>query len=118
MIDLRPIKTSILSAIDRLQRSVQLAVGCYVHTLNSEARLDQLSCVDSLRVCILNVSHIMTHGEPTFTSFDGNPSQEVAKIICQNPGLANLHLSLEASRTGPFYDLYFETKDKALEHMH
>ena len=116
-IDLRPLKPSVIRAINALHRPVRLALGCYVHTINSDAPLDRISCLDSLRVCMLNTPRMLAHGGPNDTAYYGDPSREVAEIIRQNPNLTDLHLSLKANRAGRRHDLHLATKDDALEHI-
>lgn len=94
---------------------MHLAVDCYVHTINLESRLDKLSCLTSLRVCLIHMNRIYAHGKPMLESFSSNPSQDVAKIISNNPRLRRLHISLQQASGLDGHAMFSETKDRALE---
>lgn len=119
MVDLRPINPSILTAIDELTGQVRLAIDCYVHTANAGARLHTLSCLDSLRVCLLHKPRLYPHSDaPVFvTSWGGNAAEDVAEIVMSNRRLRHLHIALQGtSMCGvPDHRLFFETKGHALE---
>lgn len=119
MVDLRPIDPSILTAVDKLPGQVRLAIDCYVHTANSDAGLHALSCLDSLRVCLLPKPRLYPHGGgPGFTAYRGDSAAEdVAEIVKSNRRLRHLHIALEGvSVPGrPEDRLFSETKNHALE---
>ena len=120
MVDLRPIDPSILTVVDELPGQVRLAIDCYVHTTNSDARLHALSCLDSLRVCLLPKPRLYAHGGgPSFVAYPGgkNAAEDVAEIFKSNRRLRHLHVALQgASVPGvPDHPLFFETKSHALE---
>ncbi len=119
MVDLRPIDPSILTVVDKLPGQVRLAIDCYVHTINSDAKLHALSCLDSLRVCLLHKPRMYPHGGgPGFVAHrGGNAAEEVAEIIKSNRRLKHLHVALQgASVPGvPDHGLFVETKSHALE---
>lgn len=119
MVDLRPIDPSILTVVDKLPGQVRLAIDCYVHTANSDARLQALSCLDSLRVCLLHKPRLYAHGGgPGFVAYrGGNAAEDVAEIVKSNRRLRHLHVVLQgASVPGvPDHPLFFETKSHALE---
>ena len=119
MVDLRPIDPSILTAVDKLPGQVRLAIDCYVHTANSDARLHALSCLDSLRVCLLHQPRLYPHGGgPGFVTYQGdNAAEDVAEIVKSNRRLGHLHIALQGvSVPGvPEHRLFSETKSHALE---
>ncbi|CAD6571750.1 MAG: hypothetical protein ASARMPRED_004777 [Alectoria sarmentosa] len=119
MVDLRPIDPSILTVVDKLPGQVRLAIDCYVHTANPDARLQALSCLDSLRVCLLHKPRLYPHGGgPGFVAYrGGNAAEDVAEIVKNNRRLRHLHVVLQgASVPGvPEYRLFLETKSHALE---
>ena len=119
IVDLRPIDPSILTAVDKLPGQVRLAIDCYVHTANSDARLHALSCLDSLRVCLLHKPRLYPHGGgPGFVTYQGdNAAEDVAEIVKSNRRLGHLHIVLQgASVPGvPEHRLFSETKSHALE---
>ena len=119
MVDLRPIDPSILTVVDKLPSQVRLAIDCYVHTANSDVRLDTISCLDSLRVCLLHQPRFNPHGGgPTFVAYGGsNAAEDVAEIIKSNRRLRHLHIALQGvSAPGvPNHRLFSETKSHALE---
>ena len=112
--DLRPIHSLVFSTIDRLPRRVLLTVDCYVHTVNSEIRLDKISCLHSLRVCIIKKPQ---HGGfKIFNSFDGDPSHDICQIIRQNSDLKHLHLCFKCGFRR-VHNLHDETRVYALERI-
>ncbi len=119
MVDLRPIDPSMLTVVDKLPSQVRLAIDCYVHTANSDARLDMISCLDSLRVCLLHQPQRYIHGGgPSFVAYRGsNAAEDVAEIIKSNRRLRHLHIALQGvSAPGvPDHRLFSETKSHALE---
>lgn len=119
MVDLRPVDPAILTAVDELPGQVRLAIDCYVHTANSDARLHALSCLDSLRVCLLHKPRLYAHGGgPGFVADrGGNAAEDVAEIIKSNRRLRHLHVALQGSSVPgvPEHRLFFETKSHALE---
>lgn len=118
MVDLRLIKPSLLDTMAGLKQGVKLTIDCYVHTLNSNYQLHRFSCLESLRVCILNKTIIPHHGNPTLQSYHGRPSQEIAEIIRQNRHLKSLHLCLRATPDpAPAHDHLLDEKENALDHI-
>ena len=119
MVDLRPIDPSILTVVDKLPGQVRLAIDCYVHTANSDARLHALSCLDSLRVCLLHKPRLFAHsGGPSFVAYrGGNAAEDVAEIVKSNRRLKHLHVVLQGTSVAgvPDHRLFFETKSHALE---
>ena len=116
-IDLRPLKPSVLSAINALRRPVHLALGCYVHTINTDAQLDEISCLNSLRVCIPNTPCMRAYGVLGNANYYGDASQEVADIVRQNPDLVDLHLSVKANEGRQLHSLHLQTKQDVLKHI-
>ena len=51
---------------------------------------------------------------PMFSSFDGKPFEDVAEIICRNPDLRSLLLSLQGKEAIRVHKLYSEMENKAL----
>ena len=119
MVDLKPIDPSILTVVDKLPGQVRLAIDCYVHTINSDAKLHALSCLDSLRVCLLHKPRRCAYGGgPVSVAYQGgNAAEDVAEIINGKQRLRHLHVALQgASVAGaPEHRLFFETKSHALE---
>ena len=116
--DLRSIPKVFLHAINKLPQFVGLTADCYVHTLNSQLELNKISCLKSLRVCLVNTPLIPHHGGDSYRSFEGNVSLEVAAIIRQNPCLEALHLCLETGQSPMFiHECYQEASWYALEYI-
>lgn len=91
--------------------------GGYLHTFNSRL-FDKVTCLEMLQVSILNNPNFPRHGEPTYDSFSGTPSKDIAEIIHQNPGLKNLHLCLGASNhAGQGHKLLSTEIEHALENI-
>ena len=119
MVDLRPIDPTILTVVDQLPGQVRLAIDCYVNTANLDAKLHGLSCLDSLKVCLLHKPRLYAHGGgPNYVPYQGgNAAENVSEIVKSNRRLRHLHLALQgASVPGvPNHPLSLETKRHALE---
>ncbi|KAF2732616.1 hypothetical protein EJ04DRAFT_578258 [Polyplosphaeria fusca] len=88
--------------------------GGYTHTLNSNL-INGVTCLQSLQVRILNLPRIPRHGEPTYASFDGTPSKQIAKILDENPRLKDLSLLLDGNNgAGQIHDLAALEREHAL----
>lgn len=114
-IDLGSIDPSILSAIDKLEPAVHLAMDCYVQTMNTEAHIAQLSRLTLLRVCILHETRIFPHEGAMLESFGGDPFRDVAKSISNNPRLKHLHINLQIDSWVNDHVMFSTTKDHSLE---
>ena len=107
-----------MEAIIGLPQAISLDVKCYVHTLNSQLDFTKVFCLESLRVCMVNVPHFSNHTGLSNHAFDGNVSADVAEIIHKNPHMRALHLCLQKGR-GTFsqHESYHEVREQALEHI-
>lgn len=114
-IDLRPIDPSILSTINELHRSVNLAVDCYVYSRNLDARLDKLDCLESLRVCFVGKTPVNRDGGWANEELGSNPFQNILTIISTNTRLKHLHLSLQRGYGVSIPPVYSEMEKYALE---
>ena len=119
MVDLKPIDPSILTVVDKLPGQVRLAIDCYVHTANLDAGLHTISCLDSLRVCLLHKPRLYAHGGgPSFVAYQGgNAAEDVAEIVKSNRRLRHLHVALQGVTVPGVSEhrLFSETKGHALE---
>ena len=114
--DLQSIHPSVFAVLDGLRRPVLMAIDCYVHTVNSHLLLHQVSCVESLRVCILNTTKYPRGGSQINTPLGISPSESIGKIIRNNLGLKSLQISLQ--RKLPFiHELHGDTKEHGLEQI-
>ena len=89
-----------------------------MHTFNPQLILDKVTCLESLQVNLLNTPNFPRHGEEMYKSFDGVPSQDIAKILRQNPRLKDLSLCLDATNhAGQDHDLLSTEREHALENI-
>lgn len=117
-VDMRSIPRTILDAINGLDQPISLAIDCYVHTLDSQLDINTISCLESLRVCLVNIPHFSNHRGLSHESFEDNISTGVAEIIHQNPRMKALHLCLQNGRSAPFiHESYQEVRELALEEI-
>jgi hypothetical protein len=66
-----------------------------MHTFNSQLLVDRVTSLISLNVVLLNVPTSPSRPYGTrYATFDGVPSQDIAKLISQNPGFRDLQLGL------------------------
>ena len=113
---MRSIPPALLTAIDSLPRPISITIDCYVHTLDSQLNINKISCLESLRVCMVNQPR-MNYGYFSHDYFGKNVSKGVAEIVRQNPRTKALHLCLQKSLHTSFHGSYQEVRDHALEQI-
>lgn len=113
---IRSIDPSILSTINELHRPVSLAVDCYIYTRDMKARLDNLSCLRSLRVCFQYNTPTNLIGGGANEELGSNPFQDIVKIVSKNTRLKHLHLSIKKKRDFSLSlpPIFTEMRDHAL----
>ena len=94
---------------------MNLEVDCYVYTRDIDARLDNISCLDSLRVCFLDTSCTDHEGGWADKGLGSNPFQDRVNIISRNTRLKHLHLSLQKGYKFSISSLYSEIEDYTLQ---
>ncbi len=118
VVDMRSIPRAILQAINGLPQPISLAIDCYVHTLDSRLDINTISCLESLRVCMVNIPHFSNHRGLSHKSFEDNISIGVAEVIRQNPRMKALRLCLEKGISAAFiHESYQEVREHALEEI-
>lgn len=93
---------------------MSLAVDCYVYPRDLKARLEDLSCLRSLRVCFLANSSMSRGVKGANEELGSNPFQGIVKLVSTNTRLKHLHLRLreDSLSSSP---IYREMRDHALE---
>lgn len=115
---MRSIPRTILHAINVLPQPISLAIDCYVHTLDSRLDINKISCLESLRVCMVNIPPLSNHRGPSHKSFEDSVSTGVADIIHQNPRIKALRLCLQTnSNTRSNHESYQEVREHALKEI-
>lgn len=118
VVDMRSIPIAILYAINGLPQPISLAMDCYVHTLDSRLDINKISCLESLRVCMVNIPLFSNRRGRSHESFEDDISTGVAEIIHQNPRMKALHLCLQTGSNAPFiHESYREVREHALEEI-
>ena len=109
---MRPVDVSILRMIQGLSQNVHLLIDCYIATLNFDAPLDQLTRIDSLRICLAEKLEMNRPNSSRSPIAPTNLGRKVSDIIYVNPHLKHFHLALqwEWERS----DEYMELSDYAL----
>lgn len=115
---MRSIPRAILHAINVLPQPISLAIDCYVHTLDSRLNINKISCLESLRVCMVNIPQFSNHLGPSHESFEYSVSTGVADIIHQNPCMKALRLCLQTNNNSRSnHESYREVREHALEEI-
>ncbi|KAF2110061.1 hypothetical protein BDV96DRAFT_220318 [Lophiotrema nucula] len=119
-----PETSTFFEAVRNLNRNVRLSIvdlrgpkGGYVHTYNPRL-LNDVNCLQSLRVSILNAPKLSPHCREMEPPFDGTPSLDIANLISKSPGLKYLHLQLDGTNHGnETHELEVTETEHALENI-
>ena len=87
---------------------MNLAIHCYVYPTDRGIRLDQLSCLESLRICLGQIARFPSEG------LNPDTIEDLTVVIPQSSRLKHLHLSL-LSGSHNRTRLYTQMKTDALE---